>query len=106
MKPMTVLWMLVAITFGIGIWLSISLAHADEIAQMPVICGHTDQWEANLANKYKEHPSGGGLTNGGNLVRIFQSEHTWTMVFSRPDGSSCTIAAGEDWHIEKTGNPI
>jgi len=80
------------------------IARADTAA-MPVYCGMTADFEADLANNYRENVTGTGVTPKGNLVRLFQSEHTWTIVFTRPDGTSCTIAAGDDWQTEKEGNP-
>lgn len=106
MKPMTLLFWAVAALLMIALWmlLSVTPAHAEAFGAMPVHCGPTQDWEAEIKNKYHESMTGIGVTPKGNLIRLFQSVNTWTIILSQTDGTSCTIAAGEDWQTEKAGD--
>jgi hypothetical protein len=40
-----------------------------------------------------------GLSTSGSLIEILTSDNggTWTIMVSRPNGSSCLVASGEGW---------
>jgi len=63
------------------------------------ICGAHDDVASGLEKKYAETPSARGLATAGMMIEVFSSpEGTFTIVATRPDGTSCLLAAGEAWH--------
>jgi hypothetical protein len=60
------------------------------------------QLAAKLAQSYAEEPVSAGLGQDGNLVSVFASATTgtWTMVMTRPEGTSCVVAVGEAWQMK------
>jgi hypothetical protein len=59
-----------------------------------------------LGTKYSEAPVGMGLAANGTVLEVLASkEGTWTIIFTRPNGVSCVLAAGQSWEsIEKTAS--
>ena len=51
----------------------------------------------------KEEPIALGLANEGSVIEVLTSDggSTWTIMISRPNGSSCLVAAGEGWEQGK-----
>ena len=74
-----------------------SCAHAEVYITHTLFCDDTKTFEAELTNKYDEHQVAGGIDGKGNLVRIFASEKTWTIMRTSPNGLSCTFDAGDNW---------
>jgi hypothetical protein len=62
-------------------------------------CSARDDVLTQLGSKYKEAPSAIGLANNGGLIEVLTSDDgsTWTIILSMPNGTSCLLAAGEDW---------
>ena len=62
-------------------------------------CSQRDDVLAQLGTKYKEAPSAVGIANNGGLIEVLTSDDgsTWTIIVSMPNGTSCLLAAGEDW---------
>lgn len=62
-------------------------------------CSDREDVLAQLGNKYKEAPSAVGLANNGGLIEVLTSDDgaTWTIIVSMPNGTSCLLAAGENW---------
>ena len=52
-----------------------------------------------LAGEYAESPTAMGLASTGGVIELFTAPdgETWTMVLTRPDGSSRIIVTGEGW---------
>ena len=52
-----------------------------------------------LADKYSEAPVAVGLADNGGVIELLTSGQggTWTIIITMPDGTSCMLAAGEDW---------
>jgi hypothetical protein len=72
-------------------------------------CGPRQDLVKNLGDKFKESPIGRGLTQPGQVLEIFASQSgSWTMVVTTPNGTSCLIAAGENWDMMAfaKGTPI
>lgn len=65
--------------------------------QMP--CSERNDVLSQLGSKYKEAPSAAGITNNGGLIEVLTSDDgsTWTIIMSMPNGTSCLLAAGENW---------
>jgi hypothetical protein len=53
----------------------------------------------HLAHKYSEAPIAVGLAENGGVIEVLTSNEggTWTIIITMPDGTSCMVAAGEDW---------
>ncbi|MGE0118626.1 MAG: hypothetical protein AB7S71_12160 [Dongiaceae bacterium] len=62
-------------------------------------CSKRDDVLSQLGSKYKEAPSAVGLANNGGLIEVLTSDDgsTWTIIVSMPNGTSCLLAAGENW---------
>ncbi len=56
-----------------------------------------------LSKRFNEEPVALGLTNDGSSLKCLTSDggSTWTIMISRPNGSSCLVAAGEGWEQGK-----
>jgi hypothetical protein len=67
-------------------------------AQAP--CGPREEIVKALGETFKEAPIGMGVTQPGQVLELFASPSgTWTMVVTTPNGTSCLIAAGENWDM-------
>lgn len=53
----------------------------------------------SLQENYGEEFAGGGLRNSTSIYEVWENEETgtWTILMTKPDGSSCVMAAGTDW---------
>ena len=69
-------------------------------AQAQMACGTRDSVVAKLGEKYGEVRRGGGLTGSTAIFEIWASEATgtWTILKTTPDGLTCIMAVGDDWH--------
>ncbi len=66
------------------------------------VCGPRDKIVDRLTGKFQEKQTAFGLSGNGMLTELYLSEGgTWTIVFTDTGGTSCLMAAGEDW--ETTG---
>ena len=65
----------------------------------PAACGPRAELVKELAKRYREAPVAVGLASNGTLVEVLTSDGgaTWTIMFSQPNGTSCLMAAGEEW---------
>jgi hypothetical protein len=85
----------------------VAFGHSATAAQTS--CGPRDQLVKVLSDQYKENPVGMGLAQPGQVLEVFASSSgSWTMVVTKPDGTSCMIAAGDNWEMlkEVKGNVI
>lgn len=74
-----------------------SFAHPPAAMAQPV-CGSHQSIAENLEKFYSEAPVSMGITSGGGVIEVFSSpKGTWTLVNTQPNGTSCLIAAGQDW---------
>ena len=61
-------------------------------------CGPHQEMIKVLAKKYLESPKAVGTVNDDKLVELFVSaQGSWTILVTRTNGSSCIIAAGQNW---------
>ena len=80
-------------TFALG--LAVTPAYA---AGQPV-CGALNDVKFDLEKSYSETPIACGLASAGMMIEVFASEEgTFTIIATKPDGTSCLMAAGEAWH--------
>lgn len=51
-----------------------------------------------LTNDFGESQAGIGIESGGMIVELYTGiTGSWTLIYTRPDGLSCAIAAGVAW---------
>ncbi len=74
---------------------------ANATAQVP--CYQRERIVTLLAAKYKEVPVAIGVNLKGDLVEVLSSEHghTWTIIFTTPEGVSCVVTAGDGWRTQQ-----
>ncbi len=62
-------------------------------------CGERDHVIASLTDKYSERHIASGLQSSAGLMEIWASESdtTWTILLTRPDGKTCIVASGTHW---------
>jgi hypothetical protein len=91
------------IRIAAALLLSLSSAGAatQAAAQNP-ICGKRDSLVAQLERKYGEARQAVGLQGDNVIVEVYASPDTgtWTILFTRPNGVACAMAAGEAWSAE------
>ena len=58
-----------------------------------------------LEQKYREHAIAEATAGNGALHIFWSQAGTYTVVITMPRGSSCIIAAGEDWEFIKLPPP-
>ena len=63
------------------------------------VCAARDAILSSLARQFSEAPRELGLANNGVVIELTTSTrgNTWTLLLTRPDGTSCVVAAGEGW---------
>jgi hypothetical protein len=68
-------------------------------AAQGISCGERSEIVDTLLNVYGENFSGGGLQDDSAVYEVWTSEEngTWTILLTRPNGTSCVMAAGTDW---------
>jgi hypothetical protein len=62
-------------------------------------CGPRDQVVQALATKYGETRRSVGMSGPDQMMELFAADETrtWTILVSRPDGSSCLVASGSNF---------
>ncbi len=67
-------------------------------ASAQAVCGDRNEIVARLESGYQEKSSAMGVSTNGGLVELYTSEKgTWTLMLTQPNGTSCLIAAGNNW---------
>ncbi len=84
---------ILAISMVLVIWATFNPAAAQ------IACTTRSEVAERLAGDYAETPVAAGLASSGAVFEVFTSDDgsTWTIVLTRPEGTSCLIAAGEAW---------
>ena len=75
------------------------------IASAQSNCAARDRVVKTLEEDYSEAFAGGGLQSATKIIEVwFSEEHgTWTVLMTRPDGTSCVMASGTDWRESLPG---
>ncbi|MER9237207.1 hypothetical protein NKI56_35485 [Mesorhizobium sp. M0622] len=62
-------------------------------------CAPRPELLKQLSKRFNEAPSALGLAKDGSVIEVLTSDDgsTWTIMISRPNGSSCLVAVGEGW---------
>ncbi len=75
-------------------------ASAQQAGPQGANCGDRNDVLSQLKDKYKEAPTGFGMTGNGAVVELMTAENgNWTLLLSFPNGHSCMMAAGEGWEL-------
>lgn len=81
-------------------------------AQGRQTCAARDHVVSRLAERYGETRQSMGLNQDQGLIEVYASDDTgsWTILLTRPDGTTCLLASGELWEADATpvgkpGNP-
>ena len=76
---------------------------AESAAASPVYCGLRKTMLATLAAGLHQQPTSVALTNDGQLLEVVKSDTdlTWAILITSPQGLSCIIAEGGDWQGKK-----
>ena len=72
-------------------------------AEAATQCGPRADVLAMLAKKFEERPVAIGLSGNGRLLEILARDdgRTWTVVSTSPEGLTCVLDAGEEWHFRQ-----
>lgn len=65
-------------------------------------CAARAQVVERLAERFGETLQSMGLNQRNRLIEIYASDSTgsWTILMTRPDGTSCLVASGELWEVD------
>lgn len=65
----------------------------------PTFCGARGDVLMKLASDFREQPTSAALTSDGQLLEVLRSDSdmTWSIILTNPDGLSCLVATGESW---------
>ncbi len=67
-------------------------------SQTQTVCGDRSEFVFKLQNGYAEKPVSLGLTLNGSMIEVFASDNgTFSVLVTKPGGTSCMVAAGENW---------
>lgn len=68
------------------------------------VCAPHAEVAERLDSNYSEAPAAIGLASNGSIIELFSTADgaTWTLVMTMPDGTSCTMAAGQAWETFPT----
>jgi phage/plasmid primase-like uncharacterized protein len=81
--------------------LGVAATMASWLVAQPIqlVCAERNSILSSLSRQYSEAPTGMGISNNGVLLELLTAHDgkTWTLLLTRPDGTSCVLAAGEGW---------
>lgn len=83
----------------------LAILAASSAAAQTQNCAQRDTITERLKTGYGETFAGGGLRNAESIFEVWKSDEngTWTILMTTPDGRSCVMAAGTDWHNSMPG---
>ena len=72
-------------------------------ANAQMVCGQRDNIIAQLEKKYGETRRSVGFQRGRGVVEVYASVETgsWTILVTDPRGTTCLMAAGEAFELDK-----
>ena len=110
MTPRAVIWlMLIALALiGCGMMLNLPVRAADLSTPLwligPAQCNIQEDMEKEIASS-GESEIGMGITSHDTVIRVLKGKNGFTVVEMRPNGYSCVIGSGDEWDVEKAGDP-
>ena len=90
---------IVVVSLAVVLAASAYSAAAAPPASADELCGTRAAILKHLGGQYLEQPVAAGIALNGGYVELLSSRAgvTWTIVITKPDGSTCVVVAGEDW---------
>ena len=91
----------------LGLWIG-ATALAGAAQAQTLACAARDAVVDRLAEDYGEARQAIGLASANQVMEIFASEETgsWTITVTRPDGTTCLVAAGQHYEaLDETLTP-
>ena len=78
-------------------------AAAGAAGSQALVCNKRSEIMKNLSAKYKEVPAALGMASSGGVLEVMASKggDTWTVLLTKPDGTSCLVATGNSWENVK-----
>jgi hypothetical protein len=83
----------------VTITMLLALSATFDPAAAQIACTTRSEVAEQLAGDYAEEPVAVGLASSGAVIEVFTNGDgsTWTIVLTRPEGTSCPVATGEAW---------
>ncbi len=75
------------------------LLHTATVKAQPVCMPH-DEFRVELQRNFSEAPVAIAVASNGALIELYakRDRSSWTLMMTRPDGTSCVLVAGEEWN--------
>ncbi len=68
-------------------------------AEAQTQCAHRSELVTRLDQRFDQKLTVIGITSKGLLLEVFTSSaRNWSILITRPNGRSCIISHGTDWH--------
>ncbi len=76
------------------------LLHTPATVKAQPVCMPHDDFRVELHRNFSEAPVAIAIANNGALIELYakRNRSSWTLVMTRPGGTSCVLVAGEDWN--------
>ena len=89
---------------ALGVTVFVAAFSLPAAAQQQAACAKRGDVLKHLSAKYTEAPVAIGLANNGGVVEVLSSKkgNSWTIIITMPNGSTCMVAAGENWEKIRT----
>ena len=96
------IFLLVRVATALSLLAATPAANAEETRA----CAERSRVVQKLEQKFGETLRSLGLHRDDGLVEVYASEETgtWTILMTRPDGTTCLLAAGQRW--EQDARPL
>jgi len=75
----------------------------DGASTQQMLCNKRSEVMKNLSANYREAPTALGVSSNGGVLEVMTSKDgkTWTVLLTKPDGTSCLVAMGNSWENVK-----
>jgi len=75
----------------------------DGASTQQMLCNKRSEVMKNLSANYREAPTALGMASNGGVLEVMTSRDgkTWTVLLTKPDGTSCLVAMGNSWETVK-----
>ncbi len=76
------------------------LLHTAATVKAQPVCMPHDDFRVELQRNFSEAPVAIAIANNGALIELYakRDRSSWTLMMTRPGGTSCVLTAGEDWN--------
>ncbi len=76
------------------------LLHTAATVKAQPVCMPHDDFRVELQRNFSEVPVAIAIANNGALIELYakRDRSSWTLMMTRPGGTSCVLVAGEEWN--------